>query len=84
MNSGEVIELYERYRQNPDSVDEKTRSIFDHWQPPEDSDWTRQPSQVSSQSDLEKVVTTLLLAQSIRTFEYLDVKVDPLVFPTTR
>ena len=28
-NAGYVLELYERYRQNPESVDADTRAIFD-------------------------------------------------------
>jgi len=36
LNSGQVIELYERYRQDPASVDAATRSIFDHWRPADD------------------------------------------------
>ena len=30
-NAGYVLELYERYRQNPASVDAGTRAIFDTW-----------------------------------------------------
>src|SRR6266700_8249970 len=30
-NAGYVLELYERYRQNPASVDVGTRAIFDTW-----------------------------------------------------
>lgn len=36
VNSGQMIELYERYCRDPASVDAATRSIFDHWQPAED------------------------------------------------
>jgi hypothetical protein len=36
MNSGQAIDLYERFRQDPASVDAATRSIFDHWHPPDD------------------------------------------------
>ena len=32
-NAGYVLELYERYRQNPSSVDPETRAIFDTWTP---------------------------------------------------
>src|SRR5689334_17413642 len=30
-NAGYVLELYERYRQDPDSVDAATRALFTHW-----------------------------------------------------
>lgn len=32
-NAGYLLELYERYQQDPDAVDAKTRAIFDRWQP---------------------------------------------------
>src|SRR5260370_7077014 len=32
-NAGYVLELYDRYRQNPASVDSATRAIFDTWSP---------------------------------------------------
>ena len=33
-NLGYVLELYERYREDPESVDERTRDFFDSWSPP--------------------------------------------------
>lgn len=35
VNAGYVLELYDRYRQNPDSVDAATRNIFEGWTPTE-------------------------------------------------
>ena len=32
-NAGYVLELYERYLQNPASVDADSRAIFDNWSP---------------------------------------------------
>jgi 2-oxoglutarate dehydrogenase E1 component len=34
-NAGYVLELYERFRQDPQSVDEATRAFFNNWAPPE-------------------------------------------------
>ena len=34
-NAGYVLELYERYQQNPQSVDAATREFFERWTPPE-------------------------------------------------
>ena len=36
INRGYVLELYERFRQDPASVDPDTRAIFEHWTPPAD------------------------------------------------
>ncbi|MDQ4087751.1 MAG: DUF885 family protein [Pseudomonadota bacterium] len=33
-NLGYVLELYELYREDPESVDESTRSFFENWSPP--------------------------------------------------
>ncbi len=33
-NLGYVLELYERYREDPESVDEPTREFFETWSPP--------------------------------------------------
>src|SRR5204863_4703809 len=35
VNAGYVLELYERYRQDPGSVDAATRVAFDEWIPPD-------------------------------------------------
>jgi len=34
LNRGYVLELYERFRQDPKAVDETTRAIFEQWTPP--------------------------------------------------
>ena len=34
-NAGYVVELYERYRRDPQSVDAATRALFERWTPPE-------------------------------------------------
>ncbi len=33
LNRGYVLELYEKYRQDPSSVDAETRAFFEHWTP---------------------------------------------------
>ena len=33
-NLGYVLELYERYREDPESVDERSRKFFETWSPP--------------------------------------------------
>ncbi|MGW8249629.1 MAG: 2-oxoglutarate dehydrogenase E1 subunit family protein, partial [Anaerolineales bacterium] len=32
-NLGYILELYERYQDDPDSVDESTRRLFSQWTP---------------------------------------------------
>ncbi|HVY55194.1 MAG TPA: thiamine pyrophosphate-dependent enzyme, partial [Thermodesulfobacteriota bacterium] len=73
-NSGYVLELYERYLDDPKSVDSSTRAIFDKMRPEIREE---QPSEVT-QHDIEKIVATANLAQAIRAFGHLSADIDPL------
>ena len=86
-NAGYVLELYDRYRQDPQSVDAATRAIFAQWSP--DSSSTPSPSvpiaansasaQLSSSSiPVDKVVAASALAQAIRLRGHLGARLDPL------
>src|SRR4030095_15543293 len=75
LNRGYVLELYEKYRQDPSSVDSSTRAFFEQWSPPTQQDET--PAAVSGQP-LEKVVGAVNLAESIRRYGHLAAQLDPL------
>jgi 2-oxoglutarate dehydrogenase E1 component len=66
-NSGYVLELYERYLRDPDSVDSSTRAIFDKMRP---EMYEEKPSEIT-QHDIDKIVATANLAQAIRAFGHL-------------
>ena len=75
LNRGYVLELYEKYRRDPSSVDAATRELFQQWTPPAaDVD---EPVPVSGDS-LHKAVGAVNLAQSIRRYGHLAAKLDPL------
>lgn len=76
-NAGYVIELYERYRQDPESVDARTREIFRQWTPPVDG--YRAPG--APAVDVEKVRCAVNLVQAIREFGHLAAQLDPLGTP---
>lgn len=76
-NSGYVLELYERYLRDPDSVDSSTRAIFDKMRP---EMYEEKPSEIT-QHDIDKIVATANLAQAIRAFGHLDADIDPLGSP---
>lgn len=81
-NVGYVLELYERYRQQPDSVDTATRRFFDNWSPPTSTNGTNGAAVVAAPSiDFMKVVRAVSLAQSIRQFGHLKAQIDPLGYP---
>jgi 2-oxoglutarate dehydrogenase E1 component len=82
-NAGYVLELYERYRQNPASVDPDTRAIFDNWSP-----LLVEPSSTASPIDeavaqtsaaqVSKIVAASNLAHAIRSRGHLGAHLDPL------
>jgi 2-oxoglutarate dehydrogenase E1 component len=72
LNRGYVLELYERYRQDPSSVDPETRALFDRWTPPADT--APGPSGVP----YDKIVGAVDLAQAIRRYGHLGAHLDPL------
>ncbi|OQY81977.1 MAG: 2-oxoglutarate dehydrogenase E1 component [Chloroflexi bacterium UTCFX4] len=74
-NAGYVLELYERYRQNPDAVDANTRAYFEKWTPPS----LAAPSpQITSEISLTKIAGAVNLAQAIRSYGHLAATLDPL------
>src|SRR5690606_8138260 len=75
-NAGYILELYERYRENPQSVDEAARRFFKDWSPPDDG----MPSAVRAAPapDFHKIVGAVNLAQSIRGYGHLAAQLDPL------
>jgi 2-oxoglutarate dehydrogenase E1 component len=71
-NAAFVLELYDRYRQNPDSVDEAARAYFSHWTPPSIVESAGSPVAC------EKIVGAVNLARAIRAYGHLAARLDPL------
>ncbi len=80
LNRGYVLELYEKYRQDPSSVDAETRALFEQWTPPaqDDAPITVAPVSNATTPPLEKVVGAVNLAESIRRYGHLAAQLDPL------
>jgi 2-oxoglutarate dehydrogenase E1 component len=88
-NAGYVLDLYERYLQDPSSVDAETQAFFAHWSPvgtvacpcplPD-----RQVQTVSerpenlSRRQVNKIVAAATLAAAIRKRGHLGARLDPL------
>ncbi|MFT3894532.1 MAG: 2-oxoglutarate dehydrogenase E1 component [Anaerolineales bacterium] len=72
-NLAYILELYERFRDDPALVDDSTRKLFQNWQPtlPEPQTVLTPPSRIP----LSKAAD---LAQLIRTYGYLAATLDPL------
>jgi 2-oxoglutarate dehydrogenase E1 component len=77
VNAGYVLELYERYRQNPESVDAATRAAFSSWTPA-DLDVPAAPTLSQAPADVHAVVAATILADSIRRYGHLAAQLDPL------
>jgi 2-oxoglutarate dehydrogenase E1 component len=75
-NAGFVVELYERYRRDPESVDAEARELFGRWTPPDGT-----PAAPTAPADTDKIVGAVRLAQSLRAFGYLAAQLDPLGTP---
>ena len=75
-NLAYVLELYERYKEDPGSVDERTRSFFEDWSPPE----IRTDGQATAVAgmDVDKVVGAAKYIRSIRDFGHRVAQLDPL------
>jgi 2-oxoglutarate dehydrogenase E1 component len=73
LNRGYVLEAFERYRQNPASVDPETRALFETWTPP--SEESLEPA---AELPLQKIVGAVNLAESIRRYGHLAARLDPL------
>src|SRR5689334_20826287 len=76
VNAGYVVELYERWRQNPESVDPATREVFEQWTPTDALASERGTSLAAV--DVHKIVGAANLAESIRKYGHLAARLDPL------
>ena len=77
VNAAYVLELYERYRQNPESVDPQTRQAFESWTPaPEAAAADEGRTQASA--DTRVIVGAANLVESIRRYGHLAARLDPL------
>ena len=77
-NAGYVLELYDRYLQNPANVDATTRAMFDTWAQGEDAPLAEQQIQESTPLQVARVVSASELAHAIRERGHLGAHLDPL------
>jgi 2-oxoglutarate dehydrogenase E1 component len=81
VNAGYVAELYDRYRQDPNSVDPQTRAFFDQAPLPEFAPKRPLGAPMGYGPSIEKIVAAVNLAESIRKFGNLAADLDPLGSP---
>src|SRR3990167_8361042 len=77
VNAGYVLELYERYRQNPEAVDPETRRAFETWTPSAEPAPTETTGAAPS-LDTRVIVGAANRVESIRRYGHLAAHLDPL------
>ena len=77
-NAGYVLELYDRYRQNPTSVDATTRAIFDTWSPEDQLTAEQEAITGIARIEVSKIVAASALAHAMRSRGHLVAHLDPL------
>lgn len=89
-NEGYILELYERYRQAPESVDARTREFFARWSPPaDDGQGSGSPAESAVYSngsvtvaapvvEFRKAVAAANYARAIRLYGHSAARIDPL------
>lgn len=85
-NAGYILELYDKYQEDPNSVDERTRAYFEVWQPTVGQS-TNGATAVSPNGyaqptapsiDAQKVVGAVNLANAIQNYGHLAANIDPI------
>jgi len=81
-NLGYVLELYERFKEDPSSVDEEARNFFEDWSPPSNGASSTNGQTTSTPAnldlDVEKAVGASKHIRHIRDFGHRAAHLDPL------
>jgi 2-oxoglutarate dehydrogenase E1 component len=77
VNAGYVLELYERFRHKPESVDPATRAAFEGWNPAE-LEGGDEALSAGPATNVHAVVAATILADSVRRYGHLAAQPDPL------
>ena len=77
-NAAYILDLYERFRQDPASVSPDAQALFQQWQP--DKDKPQRSSETSEVSEVstDKIMAVVNLATAIREYGHLAAHIDPL------
>ncbi len=77
-NAGWALELYERYRQDPHSVDAASAALFARLEQQGGVGFAGLQTSAPAAADAQEVVLAARLARNIREFGHLKAKLDPL------
>ncbi|TVR22339.1 MAG: 2-oxoglutarate dehydrogenase E1 component [Anaerolineaceae bacterium] len=79
-NMGYILELYELYREAPDSVDAQTRAFFRNWEPLLGANGQSAVA-IPADVDITKAVSAKAYADAVRQYGHLAAQLDPLGSP---
>ena len=74
-NAAYILELYDRYREDPKALDARARAFFEQWTPPMNDPVAILPA---STSDVTIIAGAVNYAQAIRAFGHLQARINPL------
>ncbi len=82
-NAAYILDLYERFRQDPTSVDPGAQALFHQWQPDSRplrlaTDGRSENVEVVSQVSADQIMAVVNLATAIREYGHLAARIDPL------
>jgi 2-oxoglutarate dehydrogenase E1 component len=82
-NAGYVLDLYDRYRSDPSSVDDTTRALFERWTPsgevsPPSVPLSKPTEAGTAAPDFDKVVDAARVARRVRHWGHKTAHIDPL------
>ncbi len=83
-NYAYILELYQQYQADPNSVDEASRKLFQTWTPTDQSVTRLEVNASQTNLNLHAVTGAVNLASSIRSYGYLSAQLDPLEDATTQ
>ncbi|RLQ95563.1 2-oxoglutarate dehydrogenase E1 component [Falsibacillus albus] len=81
-NLGYVMEVFEQYQQDPESVDPEMKALFEQWGPPSEAMANKKREALSNlpvnPSMFNKIVSAVKLADNIRAYGHLAADIFPL------
>jgi 2-oxoglutarate dehydrogenase E1 component len=85
-NAGYVLDLYEQYRRDPESVDATSRALFERWdreglEPHGAALADGASARTAVAVDVDVIIRSTNLAQAIRSYGHLEAQLDPLGSP---
>ena len=82
-NFAYLLEKYEEYMKDPETVEEDVRDLFDNWGGPEQNEVAAATMTAGSQAtaafSMKKVMSAVKLVENIRTYGHLSADIYPLI-----